>query len=109
MTISKQVDEPSDDGQCYVQKAKRKSQRNLRYVIKQVWQVKEFDKGAAYVGEILVASNERATGIAQIDKGLAQFSLVVQKNSATSEQSARQVRSRKSRPNYSSNRSKNFN
>ena len=45
-------------------------------------------KMAALVGDIAVASNEQATNIAQIDKGVEQISLVVQTNAATAEESA---------------------
>lgn len=40
------------------------------------------------VGEIAVASNEQATGISFIDRGIDQVSRVVQTNSATAEESA---------------------
>ena len=50
--------------------------------------VGEIEKSAALVGEIAIASNEQASGIAQINKGIEQVSLVVQNNSATAEQSA---------------------
>jgi len=40
------------------------------------------------VGGIADASNEQASGIAQINKGIEQVSQVVQNNSATAEQSA---------------------
>lgn len=40
------------------------------------------------VNRIAAASNEQASGIAQVDKGLSQVSQVVQTNSATSEESA---------------------
>lgn len=43
---------------------------------------------ANLVGSIAVASNEQASGIAQINQGLMQVSTVVQTNSATSEESA---------------------
>ncbi len=43
---------------------------------------------ATLVGEIAVASNEQATGIAQVDQGIIQVSEVVQNNSATAQQSA---------------------
>jgi methyl-accepting chemotaxis protein len=46
------------------------------------------EKAAALVGEISIASNEQATGIAQINKGVEQVSMVVQANSATAEESA---------------------
>ncbi|MBU3074741.1 methyl-accepting chemotaxis protein [Clostridium estertheticum] len=45
-------------------------------------------KAATLVGEIAAASNEQATAIYQINKGIEQVSDVVQTNSATSEQSA---------------------
>lgn len=45
-------------------------------------------KAAALVGDIAVASNEQAIGIAQINQGVIQVSQVVQSNSATSEESA---------------------
>jgi len=45
-------------------------------------------KAAALVGDIAVASNEQATGIAQIDKGVEQVSQVIQTNAATAEESA---------------------
>lgn len=45
-------------------------------------------KAAAIVSDIAVASNEQATGIAQINQGIMQVSQVVQTNSATSEESA---------------------
>lgn len=50
--------------------------------------VDEVSKAAALVGDITVASNEQATGIAQVDQGISQVSLVVQTNSATAQQSA---------------------
>jgi methyl-accepting chemotaxis protein len=40
------------------------------------------------VGEIANASNEQATGVAQINKGIEQMSQVVQTNSATAEETA---------------------
>ncbi len=46
------------------------------------------EKAAALVSEISIASNEQATGIAQINKGVEQVSMVVQSNSATAEESA---------------------
>lgn len=46
------------------------------------------DKVANLVENIAVASNEQATGIAQVNQGLEQVSKVVQTNSATAEQSA---------------------
>lgn len=45
-------------------------------------------EAAALVSNIAVASNEQATGIAQINQGIMQVSQVVQTNSATSEESA---------------------
>jgi len=45
-------------------------------------------KAATLVGEIAAASNEQATAIFQINKGIEQVSDVVQTNSATAEQSA---------------------
>lgn len=45
-------------------------------------------KAASLVGDIAVASNEQATGIAQVNQGIMQVSQVVQTNSATSEESA---------------------
>lgn len=45
-------------------------------------------KATALVGEIAVASNDQATGIAQVDQGIAQVSQVTQTNSATAEESA---------------------
>jgi len=45
-------------------------------------------KVATLVGTIADASNEQATGIAQVNKGIMQVSQVVQTNSATSEESA---------------------
>ncbi len=50
--------------------------------------VVEVSKAATLVGDIAVASNEQATAIAQINKGIEQVSNVVQTNSATAEQSA---------------------
>jgi len=46
------------------------------------------EKAVSLVGEIAVASNEQATGIAQVNKGVEQMSQVVQTNSATSEEAA---------------------
>jgi methyl-accepting chemotaxis protein len=43
---------------------------------------------ANLVGNIAIASNEQATGIAQINQGVAQVSQVIQNNSATAEESA---------------------
>jgi Methyl-accepting chemotaxis protein len=45
-------------------------------------------KAASLVGDIAEASNEQASGIAQINQGIMQVSQVVQSNSATSEESA---------------------
>ncbi len=50
--------------------------------------VEDVAKAANLVGEIALASNEQATGIAQINQGIMQVSQVVQTNSATSEESA---------------------
>jgi len=50
--------------------------------------VDEVSKAAVLVGDITVASNEQATGIAQVDQGISQVSQVVQTNSATAQQSA---------------------
>lgn len=46
------------------------------------------DKAVQLVGEIAVASNEQATAIAQVNKGIEQMSQVVQTNSATAEEAA---------------------
>ena len=46
------------------------------------------EKAASLVGNIAEASNEQASGIAQINKGIEQVAKVVQNNSATAEQSA---------------------
>ena len=46
------------------------------------------DKSANLVGNIANASNEQASGIAQINMGIEQVSQVVQNNSATAEESA---------------------
>lgn len=50
--------------------------------------VKGVEKAASLVSEIAAASNEQASGIAQIDQGIAQTSQVVQTNSATAEEAA---------------------
>jgi len=50
--------------------------------------VEDVAKAASLVGDIAIASNEQATGIAQINQGIMQVSQVVQANSATSEESA---------------------
>lgn len=50
--------------------------------------VDETEKAADLVANIADASNEQASGIAQINKGIEQVSHVVQNNSATAEQSA---------------------
>jgi len=50
--------------------------------------VEGVSKAATLVGEIAAASNEQATSIYQINKGIEQVSDVVQTNSATAEQSA---------------------
>jgi methyl-accepting chemotaxis protein len=50
--------------------------------------VNEVDRAAALVSEIAVASNEQASGIAQINQGIMQVSQVVQTNSANSEEGA---------------------
>jgi methyl-accepting chemotaxis protein len=50
--------------------------------------VEGVSKAAALVGDIAIASNEQATGIAQIDKGVEQVSQVIQTNAATAEESA---------------------
>ncbi len=46
------------------------------------------DKTVELVGQIAVASNEQATGIMQVNRGIDQLSDVVQNNSATAEESA---------------------
>ncbi len=46
------------------------------------------EKVTELIGNIAVASNEQATGIAQIDTGVDQVAQVVQQNSATAEESA---------------------
>jgi methyl-accepting chemotaxis protein len=46
------------------------------------------EKAVELVGEIAVASNEQATGIAQVNNGIEQMSQVVQTNSATAEEAA---------------------
>ncbi|MDP4095178.1 MAG: methyl-accepting chemotaxis protein, partial [Bacillota bacterium] len=50
--------------------------------------VEDVTKAASLVGEIAVASNEQASGIAQVNQGIMQVSEVTQNNSATSEESA---------------------
>jgi methyl-accepting chemotaxis protein len=50
--------------------------------------VEGVSQAAVLVGDIAVASNEQATGIALVDQGIGQVSQVVQTNSATAEQSA---------------------
>ena len=50
--------------------------------------VEGVDKTVELVGQIAVASNEQATGIAQVNRGIDQLSDVVQTNSATAEESA---------------------
>ena len=50
--------------------------------------VASVEKAVELVGEIAVASNEQATAIAQVNKGIEQMSQVVQTNSATSEEAA---------------------
>ncbi|MDD3169205.1 MAG: methyl-accepting chemotaxis protein [Eubacteriales bacterium] len=50
--------------------------------------VGKIGKAADLVKNIASASNEQASGIAQIDKGIEQVSQVVQNNSATAEESA---------------------
>ena len=50
--------------------------------------VEEIEKAADLVGNIATASNEQASGIAQINKGIEQVAQVVQNNSATAEESA---------------------
>lgn len=50
--------------------------------------VEDVAKAADLVGDIAVASNEQALGIAQINQGIMQVSQVVQTNSATAEESA---------------------
>ncbi|MBV7276931.1 hypothetical protein I6U48_29105, partial [Clostridium sp. PL3] len=46
------------------------------------------EKSARLVADIATASNEQATGISQINKGIEQVSAVVQNNSSTAEESA---------------------
>ena len=50
--------------------------------------VKEIEKSAELVQKIAKASNDQATGIAQLDSGLNQVAKVVHNNSATAEESA---------------------
>ncbi|WP_265445003.1 methyl-accepting chemotaxis protein [Acetivibrio straminisolvens] len=50
--------------------------------------VEEVTKAASLVQDISVASNEQATGIAQINQGVSQVSQVIQTNSATAQESA---------------------
>lgn len=50
--------------------------------------VESVEKAVDLVGQIALASNEQASGIAQVDDGLSQVSQVVQANSAIAEESA---------------------
>lgn len=50
--------------------------------------VNDVTRAASLVGSIAAASNEQASGIAQVNQGVEQVSQVVQANSATSEESA---------------------
>lgn len=50
--------------------------------------VADVERVATLVGEISVASNEQAIGIAQVNQGIMQVSQVVQTNAATSQESA---------------------
>ena len=50
--------------------------------------VASVEKSAQLVSEIAAASNEQATAIAQVNRGIEQLSAVVQTNSATSEEAA---------------------
>ena len=50
--------------------------------------VNDVEKAAKLVGQIAEASNEQATGIAEVNKGIEQVSQVIQNNSATAEESA---------------------
>jgi methyl-accepting chemotaxis protein len=50
--------------------------------------VGDVEKASSLVASIANASNEQATGIAQINKGIEQVSSVIQNNSATAEESA---------------------
>lgn len=50
--------------------------------------VEEVNKAATLMGEISGASNEQATAVSQINKGIEQVSQVLQTNSATAEESA---------------------
>jgi methyl-accepting chemotaxis protein len=50
--------------------------------------VESVNKAAQLVGEIAMASNEQAGAIAQVNNGIEQLTVVVQTNSATSEQAA---------------------
>ena len=50
--------------------------------------VEDIARVASIVGNISIASNEQASGIAQVNQGIIQVSKVIQTNSATSEESA---------------------
>ena len=50
--------------------------------------MKGVENAVVLMGEIAVASNEQAAGIAQVNRGIEQMSQVVQTNSATSEETA---------------------
>ncbi len=50
--------------------------------------VEDVDQAAGLMAGIANASNEQATGIAQVNKGIEQVAAVVQNNSATAQQSA---------------------
>ncbi len=50
--------------------------------------VEGITEAATLVGDIASASNEQASGVAQVNQGISQVSQVVQTNSATSEESA---------------------
>ena len=50
--------------------------------------VEEVETAADLVKDIVVASNEQASGIAQINLGIGQVSQIVQNNSVTAEESA---------------------
>lgn len=50
--------------------------------------VEAVENAATLMGEIAIASDQQATGIAQVNNGIEQLSQVVQTNSATSEETA---------------------
>ena len=72
----------------FIQRAENRTKiaGETAYALKKI--VEDIEQMAFLIGNITTASNEQASGIAQVNQGILQISQVVQTNAATSEESA---------------------